>query len=243
MSNNLLKAPEASLIIPAFNEAKARRNLEATLTNAHLGLEREFGSNYELLLADDGSSDATIDIARQNGASVLALPHKGKGAAVRAGILHSQARYRAFMDADNSFRIDDVVSLIDKVSGPADVAIATRHEGLDTIGPHASRTRAIFSKALANVCEVITPTGVKDTQCGAKAFKGEVAQDLYGRSVIDGFAGDREVLHLAYKLGYSVVEQACHVTPQPGSKVRPLQDGVSIVRDAVRIRRRAASQR
>ncbi len=226
--------PSVSLIVPAFNEEK--RGLARTIENAHYGFSRQYGNDYEIIVADDGSEDLTAAIAESAGARVLRLDQNmGKGAAVRAGMLGSKAQFRAFEDADGSFQIDDVIRLLDRVMSDADIAIARRGEGSDMASPHASKLRALGSKAIGWTSKLIVPTGVEDTQCGAKAFRGFVADDIYGRAKIDGFAGDIEALYIARQLGYNVVSQVCNVTPMEGSKVR-LIDGWKVLRDSVSIR-------
>ena len=233
MSLECLTPPEIGLIIPARDEVA--RGLATTIAHAHEGLSREYGSNYEIWVAENGSTDNTALVAEEAGAKVLRLEKAGKGAAVRAGMLACRADFRAFMDADGSFKMDDIIRLLDLVMTDADIAVAERSHGIDMADPHASRWRAFGSHFISTASHIIVPTGVKDPQCGAKAFVGSVADKLFGQAKIDKYAGDIEALFMAKRLGYKIVSQVCDVTPIDDSKVRAV-DGLRILWDCLGIR-------
>ena len=233
-----LTSPFVCLVMPAYNEA-GRNGLEfgisRAIEQAHQGLSGKYDDDYEIFVADDGSTDNTVAIAEAAGATVLRLPHRGKGHAVRRGMQATGADFRAFVDADGSFHINDVIGLLDRVMRDADVAVAERRRGTDMASPDANKWRALASKTISWASHKIVPTGVKDTQCGAKAFRGPVADKLYGLATVDEFASDIEIIWTAEKLGYKVVSQACEVTPVDDSHVH-WDDGITLLWDCVGIR-------
>ena len=204
------------------------------------------GLPAEIIVADDGSGDDTrrvVGEAAQELASgrleihYLPLPHRGKGAAVRAGILHARGDPVAFLDADLSIPVDVLDRLFAGLLAGADVAIASRYV------PGATVTRPPLRRAMSNVyrwlVRTIVPTGLQDTQCGGKAYTAEAARALFTRQTLPGFAFDAEILFLARRLGYRVVEVPFALVQPHGSSTHLLRDAPRMVRDLVLIRWRA----
>lgn len=216
-----------SVVIPAYNEAtRLPRYLEAVVSNFD-----GRGDAYEVIVVDDGSTDATArivdDFARVHPAvRVLRLPaNQGKGVAVRAGMLAARGRFRLFTDADGATPIGELKRLEPAVMAGADVAIGSRalvDPGVSIVArPHRVLAGRVFNWLRAR----LGIRGIADTQCGFKLFRGAVAEDLFTHVRTRGFGFDVEVLLLAQARGYRVVEIPVNWADQPGSKVGVLTDG------------------
>lgn len=229
----------ASIIIPAFNEAP---RLCTSLPRLRTAFEGRL--DFEVVVVDDGSTDATSDVALTEltgwaAARVVRLPwNRGKGGALKVGIALAGGDVMVVMDADLSAALDDVPKLMEGLDD-ADIAIGTRMSAGSRV-TYTSASRQTISRAFNAVACSATGVLASDTQCGFKAFKGPVAKLLFHLAQTDGFALDVEVLVLAQLLGYRVVEVPIGWSEVPGSKVRPLKDAVAMLRDLYGARRRAA---
>jgi glycosyltransferase involved in cell wall biosynthesis len=204
-------------------------------------LEAEFGSQYELLVVDDGSTDASQELAREFDVQVLSHPdaqNHGKGATVRLGMLAAKGSYRVFADADGSYDPETVLRLIDTVGGAIDIAVAHR---ADT--GHATTLRSVGHTMLERVCNGIAPTDSIDTQAGAKAFTASAADTIWPMVKATGFGADREAMYVARRMGYRVANVPAEVTAMPDSHVRPVRDGTRLIVDTIRARARQTSVR
>lgn len=228
-------SPLLSIVVPFFNET---HRLASSLPR----IVDLAGGRTEVLLVDDGSTDGTgaalVAAAEgRRGVQVVALPtNQGKGAALRAGVARTVGAQVLFMDADLATDLDEIPRLCAALEH-ADVAIGTRaDEAADIREATARRTwmGGMFNRAV----RVATGLPIRDTQCGFKAFRGDHARWLFERSTIDGFAIDVEILVLATRSGFDVVEVPVRWTEVRGSKVRLLLDPLAMLRDVVRIRRR-----
>lgn len=234
-----------SIVIPAYNE---ERRLPGTLEAVDRFLSsKSYGS--EVIVADDGSTDRTAPVAcaqqlHHGHLRVLRLPHRGKANAVREGILAAQGRYVMFMDADLSTPMEYADLLLDALT-TADVAIGSREgAGSRRIGEPAYRH--LMGRVFNALVRLIAVPGINDTQCGFKAFTATAGQDLFGavllhasgRNVrgprVTGF--DVEILFLARKRGYDIVEIPVEWTHVAGSKVAPIGDSVRMFADVLRVR-------
>jgi dolichyl-phosphate beta-glucosyltransferase len=232
-----LGAVELSVVVPCYNE-------EARLPGSLSRLEEFLGGealNFELILVDDGSSDGTRAVIRaaERGhpyvRPVLLSPNRGKGAAVAAGVGISRGRLVLISDADFSAPIEELSKLEDAIAGGADVAIGSR------AAPGASEVdqplhRQAMGKAFNRVVQALVLPGIRDTQCGFKLFRGEVARELFGQLRTAGFAFDVEVLRRALVAGYQVREVPVRWVSSGASQVSPLRDSARMLRDVVRIR-------
>src|SRR5215469_1021552 len=195
--------PWLSVVIPAYDEERRLpRTLAAVI--AHLRVQ---GRPFEVVVADDGSRDRTADVAREAGPEVrvLRLPHRGKGAAVRAGVTASSGDLLLVTDADLSTPIAELDRLLAALE-QCDVAIASRNVAGARVAVRQRLDRRLMGRAFNLLVRALLLPGLRDTQCGAKLFRREVALAVFERCRSDGFAFDVEALVLARRQGYRVAE-------------------------------------
>jgi glycosyltransferase involved in cell wall biosynthesis len=220
----IIDNPALSIVIPTFNEAEVLAESIALL-GRYVDLMA-----IELVLVDDGSSDATAAIATEivaglPRAHLVALPvNRGKGAALRAGIAVTSGDAVLFMDADMSTSLDVIDIVIGKLM-TADVVIGSRAVS-GSVVERSSALRVAMGRSFNAVMRTATGLDVHDSQCGFKAFRGTVARDLFRLSTCDRFAIDPEVLCLAKVLGYSVLEYPVEWVAGRKSSVRPVRDSI-----------------
>jgi dolichyl-phosphate beta-glucosyltransferase len=227
-----------TIVLPCYQEAERLPTaLERYL--AHFSAGR---LGVEVLVVDDGSTDHTLAVAeaiaaRDRRVRVLRCPtHRGKGFAVRTGMLAGRGDRLVFTDADGSYDPDQVERVLHALDG-APVAIGRRGE-LETSGPVLRRLASrVFNQAMRRLLGL----PFRDTQCGLKGFRREAATELFGRTRVDGFAFDAEVLFLARRLGLTVAEVPVSPEMRAGSKVRLAVDALRMLRDTWRVRRAAAA--
>lgn len=236
-------APEGkvrlTVVIPAFREedriaatvAAVRDQLAAVA--AHGGLE--------ILVADDGSDDATADAARAAGAdTVLQLsPNRGKGAAVRDGVLAASGRTVAFTDADLSYPPEQISRLLHAVEQGWDVVVGSRQH-TDTLTVVAAGRLREFGGRVINVFTGLVLLGrYRDTQCGLKAMRRDVGQLVFSRMQVNGFAFDVELFHLVERYRLTLTEVPVEVVNSERSTVHVVRDAWRLVRDLFGIRSRS----
>jgi dolichyl-phosphate beta-glucosyltransferase len=231
--------PAISVVIPAYNE-EAR--LGPTLERAMAFLAGR-GQPWEIVVADDGSTDRTREVAATAAGGsphvrVLALtPNRGKGAAVRAGMLAAGGERVLFSDADLATPIEELDKLGGHLDRGADIAIASRALPGADIEVRQHPMRELMGRTFNTMVRALVLGGIKDTQCGFKLFTRAAAHDLFGRATVDGFAFDVEVLWLA-KGRYQVVEVPVVWRHVDESKVSPGVDAARMFVDLVRLRLR-----
>lgn len=238
---------EVSIVVPAFNEAcRLPRTLAAA--TAFLGTQPYA---WELIVADDGSEDATPEIAAAAAAADprvrhLRLAHRGKAAAVHAGIRAARGEIVIFTDADLSTPIEYVADVRRLIQAGWDVVIGTREgAGARRIGEPAYRH--VMGRLYNYLVQLLAVPGIKDTQCGFKGFSGAAAREVFGSAwlyrngaapvrgpLVTGF--DVELLFLARKRGFRVAELPVTWRHVGGSKVRPGVDSLVMLRDVLRVR-------
>lgn len=230
------------MVIPAYNE---ERRLPGTL-NALTSYLDERGESYEIIVADDGSTDSTVALARSiavwsPGVRVLALAHRGKGHAVRRGMLVASGTRIVFCDADLPVAATDIGRLADRLES-CEVAIGSRE------GPGARRIdepyyRHLMGRVFNRVVSILAIPGLQDTQCGLKAFAADAAREIFTRQAIDGFGFDVEVLFVAARLGYRIDQVPVVWQHRPSSRVEPIWDTLRMLRDVLWVRAHAARGR
>lgn len=229
--------PFLSIVIPALNEeSRLPASLDSILTFLHA---QPFEA--EILVVDNGSHDRTHALARAYAdrhpeLHVLQEPRRGKGAAVRCGMLAARGEYRFIADADLSMPIEQVLRFLPPQLSDVDIAIASREV------PGAVRYGEPFHRHLIGrgfnlLVRLLAVPGFQDTQCGFKAFRAQAATDLFQVQRLDGWTFDVEVLFIALRRGYRIAEVPIPWYYNPGSRVRVLRDSVAMLRDLFHIRR------
>ncbi len=228
--------PHLSVVIPAFNE---EGRIVSTLEEVVGYLEAQ-AYDWEVVVVDDGSRDGTLAVARswadgRQGVRVETIPHRGKGWAVRHGMLVSTGEYRFMCDADLSMPVGQIGDFLEKMDEGYDVVMASREvTGSRRFGEPI--LRHLIGRAFNWVVRSILVRGYEDTQCGFKCFRGGEAQYLFGLQRTWGFGFDGEVLFLARKRSMRMVEVPIDWYYRPDSKVRPAADSLLMLRDTVRVR-------
>jgi glycosyltransferase involved in cell wall biosynthesis len=231
--------PRLSVVIPTFNEAARIESTLATLTG---GLPPA-AEPWEIVVADDGSADATCTIvtdaaARDARIRLLREPHRGKGGAVRAGMLAARGALRFMCDADLSMPVTELVRFLPHVPSHADIAIGTR-EGTGARRVGEPSYRHLMGRVFNGIVRLAGLSGIDDTQCGFKLFTAEAAQATFSRLTIDGWAFDIEALVIARRRGLRVREVPIEWHYRELSRVRPVVDALRMTRDVLRIRMNA----
>ena len=229
---------QLSIVIPAYNEQSRlpRTVLETIRWCTMRKLE------FEVIIADDGSRDETLALARlfeDSDARIraLACPHMGKGATVRLGVLNAKGRTIMFMDADGATPLDEIPKLLAAIEGGHDVAIGSRiAQRSAEVVVKARLHRRIIGRAFALFVNLFAIGGVGDTQCGFKMFRRAAAEAVFSRQRLVGFAFDVELLFIADGLKLSVAEIPVNWVEQPGSKVNLVTDSIKMLWDISRIR-------
>ena len=227
-----------SVVVPAYNE---RWRIPETLEKVRAYLDAG-GEEYEVIVVDDGSTDGTADFVRGMTAgwaqlSVVALGgNRGKGAAVRAGMLRARGDLRLFSDADLSTPIEELPRLRERIGGACQVAIASRALPGSTIGVHQPGRREFMGRTYNRMVRVLVLPGLHDTQCGFKLFTAEAAVACFEPLRTVGFGFDAEVLVRARRRGWEVAEVAVEWNHRDDSRVSALRDSGMVLLDLVRLR-------
>ncbi len=233
------KRPVLSVVIPAYNEER--------VIGKSLDEVREFlddrGLAYEIIVVSDGSTDRTAEIV---GKRSLLCPgirlienerNMGKGFSVRQGCLAAEGEIVVFTDADLSYPISEVEKPLALIrGGKADLAIGSRTARGAMIQADIPPLRRLMSKVFNLFVRLIAIRGIHDTQCGFKAFSNEAARAIFSRQTMTGFSFDVELIFIARKLGFRIVEFPIHWARSSESSVNPLTDSVKMFIDIIRIR-------
>ena len=231
-----------SVIIPMYNEEEIVENAVRTLD---LTLQRDFGAGeYEMLFVSDGSTDKCRQIAESLTAEYPALKvlgyekNRGKGSAVRTGMLASGGDLSLFTDCDLAYGADIIKEFYDKfIESGADVVIGSRaakgggYDGYTLL-------RKIMSKTYLRIVCIFAGFDLSDSQCGIKGFSNETAHKVFSVCKADGFEFDLEALMLAEKAGCRIEEIPVRIINHRESKVNPVKDAIKMLKQIRKIKKR-----
>ena len=233
---------KVSLVIPMYNESAI---IADTLRQTSEYMDATFGGDFEIIFSDDGSTDncrAVVDSFSEQFPAVRSVGYesnRGKGSAIRTGVLAAKGDIVIFTDCDLAYGLDVVKRAVDifEISPETDIVIGSRnlssdgYEGYTFIRKLASKT---YIKCLA----LAAGFRLSDSQCGFKCFRHETAQKIFSTCEVDGFAFDFEVLIKAKNLGVKITEMPVKVINHRASKVNVLRDSFRMLRDIRRIKKR-----
>lgn len=217
-----------SLVVPLYNEVDRLDEFAGPLIEYVAALP----AGSELVLVDDGSTDKTAEVADRIAAEtatpvrVLRQPHRGKGAAVAAGIQAASARYVAFCDVDLSTPLADLNAVVDAARRAPVLAIGSRDLTASRLVRRESRIRETLGRAYNRLVQAAVAPGVVDTQCGAKAARREVWDAVLPFCRQTGFAWDAEVVGVALAAGVVVRQVPVEWSHDERSKVNVARDGL-----------------
>jgi dolichyl-phosphate beta-glucosyltransferase len=231
-----LSNPFLSIVIPALNE---ERRLPITLEQAFNFLVTQ---TYpaEVIIVDNGSQDRTFKIAQDFAGQhehfqVLQEMQRGKGLAVKRGMQAARGEYRFMCDADFSMPVAEINRFLPPALNGYDIAIASR-EAHGAVRYNEPPYRHLVGRVFNLLIRALTLPDLHDTQCGFKCFRAPVAEDLFQRQTLGGWAFDVELLFIARKLGYRIVELPIPWYFNPDSKISVLRDSYRMAMDLIGIR-------
>jgi dolichyl-phosphate beta-glucosyltransferase len=232
--------PTFSVVIPCFNEA-ARIGRTLRLTLDYL---QSASPESELIVINDGSTDATSAIARDvlttaetENRLLENFPNRGKGAAVRTGLLAAQKPIGLFFDADLSTPLSQIPKVIGPIAnGDVDLAFGSRALDRSLIGIRQPRRREYAGRVFNLLVRLSTGLPFWDTQCGFKAFRLDVCRPLLEAARVQGFAFDVELLFLAHRAGLRLQEIPVRWNHAEGSKVDFIHDSLRMLREVIKLR-------
>ena len=242
-----METPPLTLVVPAYNEA-ARLDQTLPAMLAYLAAERPAS---ELIVVDDGSTDETAAVAegifaqnRAVSARVLRYEkNRGKGHAVRSGLLASTAAIALFTDADLSTPLAELPRVVGPIeAGEYDIVFGSRALNRRLIGQRQSWQREQGGRVFNGLVRLTTGLPFSDTQCGFKAFRMAVARPIIERARIDGFGFDVELLFLAQRAGLRMLEQPVRWDHNEGSKVHLVHDSLHMLAEILELRARVARE-
>lgn len=225
-----------SVIIPAFNEEK---RIESSLEKITQYLEKNI-ENYEVLVIDDGSTDATIEIVKKFKDKKVRLiqntKNMGKGFSVKIGMINAKYDPLLFTDADLSTPIEETKKFLEAIQQGADIVIASRNIPGSNIQVEQPKYRQVLGKAFPILVKNMVLPDINDTQCGFKMFKKDVGRKIFPRQTLKRFAFDVEILFIAKELGYNIKELPVTWIDKEGSKLSPVKDSLRMFNEIAKIK-------
>ena len=230
-------AVRLSVVVPAYREEDRIAASIAEIRTALASVAADGG--LEVVVVDDGSDDDTAGEAERAGADAVVRqhPNQGKGAAVRAGMLAATGRAVAFTDADLAYAPEQILLLLDGIEQGWDVVVGSRQHVDTRTVVRAGRLREVGGRVINVLTSIALLGRYRDTQCGLKAMRSDVARLVFGHARIDGFAFDVEVFALVERYRLTLAEVPVEVVNSSRSTVNVARDAARLVRDLFRIRR------
>lgn len=233
--------PALSIVVPAFHEERRLPSAFERLAEFCATL----GESSEVLIVVERGSDRTLEIAQEFAALHCQFAvidngvQRGKGHAVRSGMLRARGDVVFYMDADLSVPLAEVPKFLAHFAAhpEIDVLAGNRQHAESRITRAQSWLRRTMGQTFNCILRVVSAAPLRDTQCGFKAFRCAAARAIFSRQKLDGFAFDVEVLLLADRLGLRVADLPVEWINSPESKVQLLRDSLRMLRDALRVRR------
>ncbi len=227
-----------SIVIPAYNEGEI---ISDTLKRAVNYLNKRFDS-YEVIVVCDGCQDRTASMAQEaakvdSHIRVIDRPtNLGKGFSVKEGALSASGDYIIFTDADLSTPIEEIDKLLKWLAKGCDIVIGSRALEESDIQIHQPWYRERMGKMFNILVQTLALRGIKDTQCGFKGFRKDIAEKVFPLQTLSGFGFDVELLYIAKKHGYEIKEIPVRWLNRAASKVNPLTHSSQMFLDLIRIR-------
>lgn len=236
-SHDVAPRPHLSVVVPAYNE---EQRLAESLPVILAYLKRQ-DFTWELIVVDDGSRDGTSRVTEEIGRDlpVRALrhePNRGKGYSIREGMLAARGDYRLFSDADLSTPIEELDNFWSFARDGAQVMIGSRAMESSQLEVRQSPLRELMGRTFNLFVRLLLVGGIRDTQCGFKLFTHQAAETIFPKQQLDGFAFDVELIVLARKYGFRVVEIPVRWINSPASKVSALRDSTRMFLDLLKLR-------
>jgi len=228
-----------SVIIPAYNEENRIGNSLKVI----LEYLSKQNYNFEIIVVDDGSSDKTIEKVKEIDSSdkIKILKNeinKGKGYSIRKGMLEAIGECQLFSDADLSTPIGELDKFWKYLNEDYDIVIGSRALKDSVLEVRQPFYREFMGRAFNFIVRFILGFKIKDTQCGFKIFKKDVAKHIFSIQKIEGWSFDVEILYIASKLDYKIKEVPVRWINSPSSKVNPLKDALKMFIDVSRLKRK-----
>ncbi len=237
--------PHLSVVVPAYNEEDRLPRTLARLFEYYEGQDYP----YDVAVVSDGSTDRTNEVVEAFGKEhphfhlIAYTPNRGKGFAVRTGMLKARGDLILFCDADLATPQEETEKLLEHMQKGADVAFGSRPMQESKLEIRQPLYRELLGRAFNKAVQLLAIQGVDDTQCGFKVFTSKCAKDVFNRCKLDGFSFDFEALMVARDLGYRMDEVPIRWSHQEGSKVVLLRDGPRMLRDLVKLRMKGKKAR
>lgn len=242
---------DLSIIIPAYNESKRLPKTLRGILEYSSKLASKNGWNIEIVIADDGSKDNTVEVAQEiwnNFADKNGLyfqinsvtQNQGKGATVKRGMLESKGKWRLFADADNSTPIEELDKMLPYLD-KYDVVIGSRYLIPGSIKNQQPWQRRLLSRISNLVIQTLILPGIIDTQCGFKMFSDKATQTIFPKQSMSGWSFDIEVLAITKKQGYKIKEVGVDWYDVGDSRLRAIHAAVKSFRDLLIIWRNSIS--
>jgi glycosyltransferase involved in cell wall biosynthesis len=230
--------PKYSIVIPAFNESA---RIPATL-EAVIACIRANAWDAEIIVVNDGSSDNTAELVRaiaRNAPELRMIENpgnRGKGYAVRNGVLHALGEIVMFTDSDLSAPINEAERLFAAIASGADIAIGSRWLSTSRQTHRQPLYRQFFGRCFNTVCRMVMRLPFADTQCGFKAFTRSAAQTVFQLQTIERWGFDPEILFIALKRGFNIKEVPVSWAHDARSRISYLRDGLQMLKELAIVR-------